>query len=114
MFKIKTSLDINGVGWGLRFEHGVAFTEREDLARRLKSLGYEVVDLGKAPAKQPAATTLAPEASQEQPTSDSNAPEAPADNSITDAAPEKLKCPICGKECGSQAVLTRHTNKEHS
>jgi hypothetical protein len=39
------------------------------------------------------------------------APEAPPETASTDSS--KLVCPICGKECGSQAVLTRHKNKEH-
>lgn len=103
MFKVKTTMDINGIGWGLKFEHGVAYTEREDLARRLRALGYEVEDMAKAKAKQPATTPTTPEAPPEQLPDDAN----------TSAAQEKLKCLICGKECGSQAVLTRHMNKEH-
>lgn len=135
MYKVKTAMDINGVGWGLDFNHGVAFTDREDLARRLKSLGYEVEDMTKAPAKQSAtasavetaeaqATTLgdaaAPDPTPETKTlgeGDTTPSAAPASQSAgQDANPpgaEKLKCPICGKECGSQAVLTRHKNKEH-
>ena len=79
MFRIKSNLDVNGRFWGLDFEHGEAFTERDDLARRLKSLGYAVeetvsavanaVSGEQAPtAKEPAATTDAPaEAAREEP-----------------------------------------------
>ena len=137
MYKIKTSLDINGGGWGLQFEHGVAFTDREDLARRLKSLGYEVEEVKEAvtpmikepeaPAAEPAVSAV-PEAAAEETSSAKSegdlleigptieppaAPEAPVPEATgTDSG--KLLCPICGKECGSQAVLTRHKNKEHS
>lgn len=134
MYKIKTSLDINGGGWGLKFEHGVAFTDREDLARRLKSLGYEVEEIKEniapvdaepeAPATEPALPEDAPSEapidgadtertveSTELPAAEAPVPEAPAETAAADSG--KLVCPICGKECGSQAVLTRHKNKEH-
>lgn len=118
MYKIKTNLDVNGIGWGLDFKHGVAFTDREDLARRLKSLGYEVEDMTQKPVKVSApAQAAAIEPSTASNEASDTAPEesAPAQAAAATAegGAEKLKCPICGKECGSQAVLTRHTNKEH-
>ncbi|HWQ98921.1 MAG TPA: hypothetical protein VN538_12635 [Clostridia bacterium] len=134
MYKVKTVIDVNGIGWGLDFKHGVAFTDREDLARRLKSLGYEVEDMTQKPVKPStsARASEAPDAPPEAPTvptvpieSGTASNEAPGDSdkegasasgapgANAAAATEKLKCPICGKECGSQAVLTRHTNKEH-
>jgi len=121
MFRIKSNLDVNGRFWGLDFEHGEAFTERDDLARRLKSLGYAVeetvsavanaVSGEQAPtAKEPAATTDAPaEAAREEPAEKGETP-APAVETTADG---KLVCPVCGKLCGSKAVLTRHMNKEH-
>lgn len=91
MYHIKSNLDVNGIHWGLEFRHGEATTEREDLARRLRSLGYQVEDLDE-PATASTDNTGANEAG------DSETPPA---------------CPICGKEIGSKGALTRHMNKEH-
>lgn len=121
MFRIKSNLDVNGRFWGLDFEHGEAFTERDDLARRLKSLGYAVEETVSAvanavsveeaaTAKEPAATADVPtETVQETPAPEGETPE-PAVETTADG---KLVCPVCGKLCGSKAVLTRHMNKEH-
>jgi len=92
MFRIKSNLDVNGTHWGLEFRHGEATTERDDLARRLRTLGYQVEELPK-----PAATKLADDADAE-----------PAGD-----AEDVIACPICGKEIGSKGALTRHMNKEH-
>jgi len=105
MYKIKTNLDVNGRGWGLDFEHGVAYTERDDLARRLKSLGYEVEkqeQKAELPAVIETVNTNPPESTDAETTD-------PVKNDVG-----KFICSICGKECGSQAVLTRHMNKEHA
>ena len=91
MFRIKSNLDVNGTHWGLEFRHGEATTERDDLACRLRSLGYQVEELDK-PAK------------------------AAADDAKADPAADSedaISCPVCGKELGSKGALTRHTNKEH-
>ena len=121
MYRIKSNLDVNGRFWGLDFKHGEAFTERDDLARRLKSLGYAVeetvstvantVSVEEAPtAKEPAATMDAPaETTQEAPAQKGETPE----SAVETTADGKLVCPVCGKLCGSKAVLTRHMNKEH-
>lgn len=96
LYRVKSNLDINGRFWGLDFEHGEAVTNRDDLARRLKSLGYTVE----------VATSAMAEATQ-TPADEAIQPEAQA----TDDG--KPVCPVCGKICGSKAVLTRHMNKEH-
>lgn len=92
MFRIKSNLDVNGTHWGLEFRHGEATTERDDLARRLRALGYQVEELDK-PAKAAADDAKADAAAAE------------------DEAP--IVCPVCGKEIGSKGALTRHMNKEH-
>jgi len=95
MFRVKSNLEVNGTHWGLVFLHGEAFTERGDLARRLRSLGYQVEELTKPTAA------------------------APANKADTEAADDTVDgegaivCPICGKEIGSKGALTRHLNKEH-
>ena len=122
MYRIKSNLDFTGKGWGLAFEHGEAFTERDDLAQRLRSLGYEVTPV--APVEQstpPAAPEPAPapesepEATVTTPVEQSSESGPGKDEPAQEPEPEggKIACPICGKLCGSQAVLTRHTNKEH-
>ncbi len=76
----------------MEFRHGEATTERDDLARRLRSLGYQVEELKKS------------------------AIDKPADDAKADAAADSedaISCPICGKEIGSKGALTRHMNKEH-
>lgn len=107
MYRIKSNLDVNGRNWGIDFVHGEAFTEREDLARRLKSLGYLVEEVPQTPAKAPEVPTVVPEIPAVETPPAPEVPEAPP----TEAG--KLTCPICGKACGSQAVLTRHMNKDH-
>lgn len=96
MYRVKSNLEVNGTHWGLVFLHGEAFTERHDLARRLRSLGYQVEELAK-PAE-----------------------DASAINADTEAADDAgdgegaIACSICGKEIGSKGALTRHMNKEHA
>ena len=92
VYRIKSNLDVNGTHWGLEFHHGEATTERDDLARRLRSLGYRVEEL-----KNPAI-------------------DKPADELDADPATDSedvISCPVCGKEIGSKGALTRHMNKEH-
>lgn len=92
-YKVKASMPVNGPGWGLDFKQGIAFTERDDLARRLRSLGYEVEEVGAAAAKI-------------------------ADTPIESATAEKeadkpFFCTVCGRPFGNQASLTKHINKMH-
>lgn len=115
MYKVSTNLDVNGRGWGLDFKHGVAYTERDDLARRLKSLGYTVEE--EVPAKPET-----PEAPVEV-SDKGDQPDATITAERTETATEqpevqttddgKLACPVCGKLCGNKAALTKHMNKEH-
>jgi hypothetical protein len=95
MFRVKSNLEVNGTHWGLVFLHGEAFTERVDLARRLRSLGYQVEELAKPTATAPA----------------NKADPAAADD--TGDGEDVIACPVCGKEIGSKGALTRHMNKEH-
>lgn len=91
MFRIKSNLDVNGTHWGLEFHHGEATTERDDLARRLRALGYQVEVLDKP-------TKVAADELDADPAADSE---------------DAISCPVCGKEIGSKGALTRHMNKEH-
>ncbi len=84
-------MPVNGPGWGLDFKDGVAFTEREDLARRLRSLGYKVEDLSTTNT-QPEVPAMANESEAEKP----------------------FFCAVCGRPFGNQASLTKHINKMHS
>lgn len=102
MYRVKTNLNVNGEGWGLKFKNGVAYTERDDLARRLKSLGYEVEAVA-APKYAPNHSDAELVSMPEQVQAENEAPK------------EKVVfCGICGRPFGSQAALTRHTNKMHS
>jgi len=98
-YSVKSNRDVTGNFWGLDFKHGEASTERDDLARRLRSLGYQVEEVK---ASSTEATADAPaEAAQE--------PEAEAAEDGEGA----FICPVCGKKYGSKGALTRHMNKEH-
>lgn len=91
MYRVKSNLEVNGTHWGLVFLHGEAFTERGDLARRLRALGYQVEEVNK-PAES-------------------------AENADTDAdvdGESVITCLVCGKEFSSKGALTRHMNKEHA
>jgi len=85
MYRIKTDRDVSGHSWGLDFTHGEATTEREDLARRLRSLGYRVEEI---------------------------ASPSPAGVAALDDE-DDLFCPVCNKALGSKSALTRHMRKEH-
>lgn len=135
LYRVKSNLDINGRFWGLDFEHGEAVTNRDDLARRLKSLGYEVVEVAEQGNKglriegesgkemvvspstlkveMPEAAVTVDETAQTAKTSESTSAETTAQPEVQTTADGKPVCPVCGKVCGSKAVLTRHMNKEH-
>lgn len=95
VYKVKASMPVNGPGWGLDFKQGVAFTEREDLARRLRSLGYEVEEVGAATVEENAGASVNP---------------APVEKE----ADKPFFCAICGRPFGNQASLTKHINKTHA
>lgn len=95
MYKVKANLPVNGLGWGLDFKQGVAFTEREDLARRLRSLGYVVEEVGAKAAEMKATGPSEPIPAEKE-------------------AEKPFFCAVCGRPFGNQASLTKHINKMHS
>lgn len=47
-FTIKAPVTFTGTGWGLAFVEGVAHTDDESLARKLKQKGYTVTEAAAA------------------------------------------------------------------
>lgn len=50
-FTIKAPVTFTGSGWGLAFVEGVAQTDDEYLARKLRGKGYEVTEKAPAPKR---------------------------------------------------------------
>lgn len=83
---VKSNFPVSGRHWGLDFQNGIAVTERDDLAAKLKRRGYDVTPAEKGH-------------------SDPDAGKGDGDASFV--------CEVCGKAYRSAAALKKHM-KAHS
>ena len=99
-YQIKSNLPVSGSHWGLIFRDGVAVTEDQRLAGRLKERGYEVLEL---------VTDAVPMEVAAQGEAVNAAPE--PEPVTVEVEPEKFTCTKCGKQYMSASALKRHFDK---